>query len=417
MDATEPSLPPEGFGKSAYVFITFLYAAAVHLIIAKAHDSTLVDPKSASVLFQVIVLALILFLLSDWASRARLPRLLPESADIPGYLYVWKIIFEVIGVYFLVSAFLMMMVKHSERSTIDGSDPLVAGFGMFLVATASWNYLMIYIMKELDVPSLIRAVCRTGSAIDMEKTRREYLGPFDDWKAKQEQLLEEAVQHLKDQLSSDPQHATKHTIHWAIVDLKTRGHARLFEGVIASLSQFLANHVLYANAVAGGALIFHSLYSGRTVLDALSGLLGEHSSLFYGRLELNPTFAIISIILAMLACIVALRRPLVYFLCALVVAVAFGTTLVVPNADEWLSLSGVIALIFLASSLCYTFRCTRAAKTTNRIGGFVILVPLVILYLCLPPYLLISMLAGQQVLANIFLQFSVRRSTEIPVLT
>jgi hypothetical protein len=392
------SVPESNFRDSAYIFVTFLYAAAVHLVIAKANDLTSSETLVRGLLFQALVVLLILFLLSDWASRSRLPRLLPESPRVPGFLHVVKTSLEVIGVFFLLSSFLRIIEQSTNPAKLDTS-PATAAFGCFLLATALWDYLLIYIMQKLTLKDLFKAVWCSGDAIDMEATRDEYLGRFNDWKQTRERLISFRRARQMRQLKEDPDHTARTSFFGGLGEYLVKSYMVMFEGAVASLSQFLATHVLQANAIAGIALLWTFSTEGHPILERGFALVQGF---------LSPVILIFLITTATALSAWFLLRPW-----ASVIAVPISLALFLllrqsPAAAVWLTLAGVVALIFLLSWFCYLFRKQPSNDTMNWCGGLVIAVPLVLLYLMLPPYLLISLLATQQVLVNIFLQYGVR---------
>jgi len=392
--------PEHAFDESAYTFMTFLYAAAVHLVIAKAYESNALRRAS-----DVLLLCLVLFLFSDWASRARLPRLLPENPA--GYLYVVKICLEIICIFFLVSSFLLVVGGTPERSTTeDAGLSATLAFGWFLLATACWDYLMIYIMKKLDVISLSRSVWITGRALDMEEARKEYLAKFDKWKQRRRSEIFAAREETKRKLNDDPDHFVAHNFTAFACGCRDLCHTSVFEGTVASVAQLLANHVLQANLVAGMALILNAVWLKGSPLDFI---VGSQSPL-YDAIHLRLAFYALSIGAALLVCALCLPKQRWLFgiaLAALILVAEFGSSPVVPTA---LKLGAIVSAIFLISTSFYAFRNSGMGVLANRLGGWTIVFSLVVLYLMLPAPLLIALLAAQQVLANAFLQFGV--STE-----
>src|ERR1035437_2964119 len=105
---TEPSLRVVCDG-----FVTFLYAAAVHLIIA--HSAS--RPGALSGRISFVVLLSILHLFSDWLSRVRLPWLLPPRDQVGTGSQLAKTLLEVGGLFFLVVAWLSLLEAAAPQSS------------------------------------------------------------------------------------------------------------------------------------------------------------------------------------------------------------------------------------------------------------------------------------------------------------
>lgn len=388
-----------GFDNSAYLFMTFLYGAAVHLVIAEAQAS-----GRQTLVSSVFVLGLILFLLSDWASRARLPRLLPEmSAATPaGYLRVCKVGLEVTGVFFLVSAFLLLVADPHENGTKNAILLTAeAAFGVFLITTWAWDYVMINIMKDLNVAPLAGCVW-TGAAIDDVTARKSYLEKFEAWKTKRQDAMKADIANTRLALDANPENAAFLMALGGLKLYRARLELATFEAAVASTVQFLANHILHANIVAGITLLLGSIWNFGSPIDALATFFGAVVSPYdYLRLSPAVSASVTAAALLLSAYVVDSKWFTAAALGAILVLVLlarFGA------GEEWLELSALIAVVFLLSTSCYMFRNGRKGKVADRLGGFVVLFSLVLLYVGLPSRLLIALLAGQQVLANVFLQ-------------
>lgn len=159
------------------VFVTFLYAAAVHLVIAhflqpgqlesgQQRDHMLVWESG-------LVLLFILFLFSDWIGRVRLPRLLPPDDQIGVIKQLAKTVLELSGLFCLVLACLATI----EKSDSAWSDNFWLAhlnanrsFAVFLFLTFIWNLLMLWVMKQVSWLDLAR-LGMSGTAADSEKAK------------------------------------------------------------------------------------------------------------------------------------------------------------------------------------------------------------------------------------------------------
>lgn len=398
MSESQPAVAEHAFDNSAYLFMTFLYGAAVHLVIAEAQAT-----GTHTLVSSVFVLGLILFLFSDWASRARLPRLLPEltSASRPGYLRVCKVGLEVTGVFFLVSAFLLLVADSHGGAEGPTSLTVGAAFGLFLIATSAWDYVMIYIMQNLDVRPLAHCVW-TGTAIDNVQARESYLVKFEAWKAKRLTALAGDIAKIRRALDDNPQNAASVMTLGGLQAYRAKLDLVTFEAAVASTVQFLANHILHANAVAGITLLLGSIWSLGSPMHAVATAFGaEFLPYDYLRLSVGVSVGVVASALLLSVYVVDSKWFTAVALVGILVIVLLAGA---GGAEEWLQLSALVAFIFLLSTSCYMFRNCRWSNIANRLGGFVVLFGLVLLYMGLPSHLLIALLAGQQVLANVFLQ-------------
>lgn len=391
--------PEHAFDESAYTFMTFLYAAAVHLVIAKAFESDALHRAS-----DVFLLSLILFLFSDWASRARLPRLLPENPA--GYLYVFKIALEIVCVFFLVSSFLLFVTGSAATTDEESVVAPAFAFGCFLIFTSCWDYLMIYIMKQLNVTSLSHSVWITGRAIDMKEAREEYLGKFDNWKLERKNQIKKATEETTNKLRFDPDHNIKHMLRGVVRACRNEFDLKVFEAAIASVAQFLANHILQANAIAGTALILNAAWLKRSPLDALITKVASWPPV-YDSITFGAATYIAVIGVACVVCASFLPRKRWVLLVTVIALGVVAKTSSSPMVAPGLKLIAIVAGIFLLSSTFYAFRDSTLCGLANRLGGWTIVGSLVLLYAMLPAQLLIALLAGQQVLVNAFLQLGV----------
>lgn len=385
----------DGFRVSAYEFITFLYAAAVHLVIHHAEIS-----RSQNIIANLFVLLLIIFMFSDWASRTRLPRLIPEK--VRGYKVVLKISLEIIGIFFLVSSFLILVSHDTGDANQDSLQMSAAlGFGMFLISTFLWNYLMIGVMVDLDVVDLRRAVL-WGTAIDMKSTKDTYLYEFGVWKERRAKELEEQTKRIKNQISSISGDAGGAMMRGGARVSANHFSFRAFEAAVSAVAQFIANHVLYANLVAGLAIVINRLQLWDELTSRMPLLKGWH---IWEKIQFDSTVAITLIGASLIYCTFLLGGWW-WIVAAIIAIVALFQVAAIPNAAPWLVLGGWVSVAFLASSVCYLVALYRWRRPCVTIAGASILLTLLVLYISLPPYLLVGLVAAQQIFVNTFLQFT-----------
>lgn len=393
------------FRLHAYTFMTFLYGAAVHLIIAKAYEGHGLGKAP-----DLFLLTLIAFLFSDWASRSRLPRLLPETPA--GYVYVCKISLEIICIFFLVSSFLLLVATYTDPELVTDAQWPWQTFGWFLVATAFWDYLMIRIMNKLDMIPLGFAVWIHGDAIDMRVTSTEYLGRFDIWKQERRHQIEAARNRDKEKISQDPDRAITNHLWILCREVKDSMHLHVFEGTIAAVAQFVANHVFQSNLLAGIALLLQAIWIKEPLLTLAGKVFGSEKAV-YDLIYFRPALYAVLVAIALLLCTAIVKSRLwAYGSWLLVVGLLFffrGWPAIAP----WLKLGGFVAATFVLATFCYSFRSTTSLKAmkvqkfANRSGGWILAFSLIFLYFALPSPILVVLLASQQVLVNIFLQLGI----------
>lgn len=144
-------------------FMTFLYAAAVHMILLHGVENDLVSSiRSSTVLFVIV-----LFFLTDWLSRTRLPALVRDP--ISDVAQIVKTVLDLACLYLLlVAALTYLSVVHDPLAN-DTRTLFLTYVAAFLATTFVWNLQMFKIMKALSWSGLLSAAIK-GTALQMQAT-------------------------------------------------------------------------------------------------------------------------------------------------------------------------------------------------------------------------------------------------------
>jgi hypothetical protein len=285
---------------------------------------------------------------------------------------------------------------------------------MYLIITAFWDYLMLYVMQSLPFRELADKVFG-GTAIDLRNAREHYLGRFDGWlnQRRQEVVLER--DRSNSEIAAMPDGPAK--IDAISRNSKREGrmtnHLRWFEAVSTSLTQGLANHVLYANLLAGTILLLRTWDPFATLIAPL--LAGFRSA---SDLNLVIAAALPLIALALFSGIRQVRGALARWIIVGSLGLAGFASLLTPSQRELTVLLGFLSLIWLIATGLYEGRHARRddpvgtdeeRSARDRLAGGLIGISFAAAYLTVPGWLLVVLIAAQQVLANVFLQLAVDR--------
>lgn len=228
---------------SALTFVTFLYAAAVHLVI---HHSVL-NPINYSTALGVLVL--VVFMFSDWSNRTRIPSNVIDN--IPPVQLLAKTLLEIAGLFFLVISFLRFV--HPQQPVVPATLSAEPAFAFFLLFTWVWNMLIIYIMDKLDLSDLVPAlIC--GSTDTLPKVNA-HLGPFQRWRASLTSQYEEREtrwQNLSRGLFPEQAAILKH------INRARNLFFMLLTGAVVAALHLLTFHVVLANLLASLLILLHS---------------------------------------------------------------------------------------------------------------------------------------------------------------
>jgi hypothetical protein len=373
-------------------FVTFLYAAAVHLIIADfARPAPITVQRSIAVLF------LILFVLSDWLSRMRLPRLLPTEDRVSIRNQLLKTTLEISGLFFLVLAWLALIESFSKSSeaivVIDHSSfwtgPLTPdrAFALFLVATFLWNLLMLLVMRKIGWRDLVRMGI-SGSALDSDKVKPYATRFWLFW-----QKLETRVRDDFEQGS-----------HRAPRNFLLAQPVLLLEAFVRTGAQIVVHHIAWTNILAAMfILVKGSLWDAEAVVHPVQVALEG--------VRANQTIEALLIFLAVATLLLAITvRMHGWKICAFhlcVTLMLLGAILSVTGFALALVL-GCPTLLFYLASWCE--ERTRQGEVWRTLAGTVGFLLLVGFYFMLEPKVLMFLVAGQQVIVNVFLQYAASNS-------
>ncbi|MEO6325209.1 MAG: hypothetical protein ABIT01_09995 [Thermoanaerobaculia bacterium] len=397
------------FEPAAFLFSTFLYAAAVHLIIHHSYRAGGSPPEAA-----IMVVLLIGFVFSDWSSRTRLPSLTGDRITAP--LLLVKTFLEIFGVYFLVSSFLLLVAHEAPgRAVAAGALGPYSTFGVFLVVTWLWDLFMLGVMKGLRWVDLFWAIVR-GDA--RSEKALAYLTQLKMWEEgrpreieKKRVAIDEALDHKKFM------RAAGHLLHLRVISFA----GPFLNANLAVALQLLTNHMAHANLVAGVVIVLREAGWWHLEWPALSKVI----TWWWGFGLLVPFF----ITVVFLAMLVGAPVGRAWSLGSAVALAAlggltylnqrgvFGAPFAFPG-NAWHA-TALLAAVWMVWSLLFyakpvpgekkhrankehlTYLIQRAVRP---IGGVLILLTLLLVYLLLPARGLMILLALQQVFANIFLQ-------------
>lgn len=396
-------------------FVTFLYAASVHLIIA--HYAR---PIPMTVVTSLIVLFFIIFLFSDWLSRVRLPRLLPPADDLGIVKQLTKTILEVSGLFFLMLAWLANIEHFAETSDSDlnklnpemefgflaaALTPYIA-FAFFLIATFCWNSLMLLVMRQLKWLNLA-LMGVNGTALD----------------AKEVQVYAKRFWQFRKKLVDWAEFKTVHDDEHTYDNFLLRQPGLILEAFVRTGAQIVAVHIAWANLFAGIIiLIGEFLFDGKSVGFQIWDKLVKNSYINYIIYPLEEwhwsIYIKLSLIIPLLISIIFVllvndRRIRDRFIPALVVylyiligtLIGVGLSIYLPRI-----LFLILLLIFGPSVFFYlASQCNKKRKARWAIlwmGGVFGLLMLILLYSIVDSKILMFIVAFQQVIINAFLQYA-----------
>jgi hypothetical protein len=376
-------------------FVTFLYAASVHLIIAH-----FVKPSSVTTLRSLAVLLLILFIFSDWLSRMRLPRLLPAGDTFSFGSQLLKTTLEVSGLFFLVLAWLAIVegfTPEPAQPTMPlrpgmWSEPLTPAraFALFLIATFFWNLLMLLVMKKLRWRDLA-LMGIDGSALQSDKVK-PYAKRF--WQFWEE--LEKTTRAASEQGS-----------HNALRNFMRAQPVLFFEAFVRAGAQIVVNHIAWTNIWAGCLILLPWFYPGSRTL---ASMVSAEAQRLHSSSATAPTLVVLA----------ASQFLIILFAIKshgwLVILFHVGTTAALLGALVSSTLFMAV-LLFAVPTLLFYFGCCcpdsgAGARVLRCAAGSLGTILLLLNYFVLEPYMLMFLVAVQQVCVNIFLQYAA--SNKVP---
>jgi hypothetical protein len=383
---------------AADTFVTFLYAAAVHLVIAH-----FASPGPMTTGLALIVLCLILFLFSDWLSRVRLPWLLPAGDQVGVGSQLAKTVLEVGGLFFLVIAWLAFIESHDTEVIANTEaawdfwlahvDPYLA-FAVFLFATFAWNLFMLRVMRKLTWLDLAR-MTMNGDALDSDKV----------------ELYAKRFWQYRQKLEASVAAATKRGTENTLYNFAVAQRALFREAVTRSVAQIVALHIAWSSVIAGTLILLGTIFSKDKSSAAMI-------TLKVAKMEWPPfVFALLGGLFLAFAIPFVLNQFRGWKRC-LIYSLAFCLFIVF---SVWLSIR-LATLSQFRLMLCWfsgilliptgTFWISSQIKNAARKRLFLFLsgtlgaLSALLLYLTIRPTTLLVVVAVQQVLVNAFLQYA-----------
>lgn len=381
------------------VFVTFLYAASVNMIMAQ-----FAQPEGMAVWKSVVVLLFILFLFSDWVGRVRLPWLLPPDDQVGVSKQLLKTALEVAGLFFLVMAWLVIIEiirpqsappvveifptrTPAQQPSQDlwslntwtavwwGHLNIYKAFASFLIATFLWNLLMLRVMQQIRWWDLV-AMSFKGDALDAGEGRR-YAQRFWEFRDKLEAKVEAKRKRGEFILSM------------SVV---------FIESCVRTGAQLVAIHIAFANLLAALVILISDIAFGiRPAFIEIAEILEKiHSS--YISLTLLGIASFLILLFIFRGWKPNWKYYLFYSAASLVLIGAIWSQYIFT----FVFLLGVPTIIFLLASQFEG----KDEKIGRGIGGSIGVILLLLLYLMVEPKMLIIIVAVQQVLINAFLQYA-----------
>lgn len=382
------------FAQNCFVFLTFVYAAAVHLVIHHALESG----ASASVVG--LVAALIAFMFSDWASRTRLPSLLEEGFG--GMIQVVRTALEVMGVYLLVFSFVLLIHPSTEGGTFPAYLSAESLFAFFLLITWAWDWLILKVMGDLDVAHLAEVAWK-GNPLEAKAVHR-YLARFERWRSHRARELERAAERLREGLRGHP-NDWRGALRMFVRYLGMGAVNASFEQTFRAFMQFLAMHILYANALAGFLILWSEWsFDGASVVSHF----GIDLYAFVASIPNLLSGGVVALLALYVAWLVGWRRR--RFLFALVPAATLLLGSMTAAGELWdltfvVDLIGAAGLVFLLWVVLFSMGA-GGGLIFQKVGACAVSLSIVLTYSASGARELMLLLAVQQVVVNAFLHFA-----------
>lgn len=383
---------------AADTFVTFLYAAAVHLVIAH-----FASPGPMTTGLAIVVLCLILFLFSDWLSRVRLPWLLPAGDQVGVGSQLAKTVLEVGGLFFLVVAWLAFIESHGPTAVqnteaaldfwIAHVDPYLA-FAIFLFATFTWNLFMLRVMKKLTWLDLAK-MTMNGDALDSNKVE-VYAKRF--WQYRQK---------LEASVAASTKGGTGNSLH----DFAVAQRALIREAFMRTLAQIVALHIAWSSVVAGILILLGTIFSkDRSSATTITEQVEKMSWLLF----LGVLFGILFLAFAIpfiLDRSNGWRRCLIYSIgfCMFVVFSVFLSIELSRFAQINLNLCWLCGILLIPTAMFWIssqINGVTKKRVFLALSGTLGALSALLLYLTIRPTNLLVVVAVQQVLVNVFLQYA-----------
>lgn len=243
---------------------TLLYASAVCSMMSVCINR---DVITVPLVFNTVIITFLVF--ADWHNRILTPLGFPDADQKnkqKPIMQFFKLSFEVIGMYFLVVFFSYFIKEQNNLSLIDINK--YNAFAGYLFMSFFWNYVAFKIMKGLDAKPLMIGIIK-GNVFDMPGLN-DYTGTFKKKVQDTEAKLEREFSDNGNKKSFTEKISMFHK------KIEKEGLATDLARVTA---QFLANHLIWANAFVSLFILF-SLRIGKpdsSILEMIfSNLLFEN---------------------------------------------------------------------------------------------------------------------------------------------
>lgn len=369
-------------------FITFVYAAAIHIILHTAHELHFGTSLSTS----LVVLLVVTFILGDWLSRTRLPWLIPETVSPLRQLV--KTVLELVCLYLILFAALTYL-DGAREDDVAATKTLYAYIISFLGFTFLWNLHIFEIMKRLSFKELLFASFN-GGAVDLPGAKT-YAVRYENYR--NDVLAKPTYENGKLR--------PLRVIHGTLVAVT---------GFV--LPQLVALHLSLGNLLPAVILAWHSwLQDRKSLLDHLGATnwlqQGYGWTLSASR---HPAFvlSLCGVFVVTLACIVYSRtelfwRPLGSLALLAVVTLApfhAGREVAVILA-RLMGAFFVPSIFFMLAADTVEWQITpKARRALKCIGSTLLVLEYAgVLVVCAPAFLPAFVL-GQHLLINLFLQYA-----------
>lgn len=181
------------------IFLSFLYAAAVHIAILHL----LQKEKAAhlTLLGLLLVLGIIVFFGFDWLSRSRIRDQLPE--EFPLWSLLSKLTLDIGAVYCLVISCAIVieaMPTHDATSSVPYhlTDLRVLRYtaGAYAVFAFLWNLLILKVMKKLKWCDIVRGVA-SGTVMSLPGVSEYAGGRLFEWAMEANKRRDRAWEKVK----------------------------------------------------------------------------------------------------------------------------------------------------------------------------------------------------------------------------
>ncbi len=236
---------PDSYRRVAESFIAFFYAATLDIVLTHYYLKT---PDQQSVSWAC--LAFVLFLGSDWSSKARVTYVIPANERFPGTRFLWKSILELFMIFLLIDVAIRFL----------GHEPFphfATQFAFFAIASGIWDALLLHTVT-LTFRQLLGLFWRGG--VDVNSAASTYTPRFVDARTRLNQWADDSKTGINRRISTLQANQESLPASFAIVLLQMRcRNIRLLQGVLRGSTALIAHivvvHLLFANWATGLILL------------------------------------------------------------------------------------------------------------------------------------------------------------------